>query len=101
LTSPKRSGLRRKGFDRIPDSDEEVVLPPGGGTVVQEVVAQEVEGQEAVVPEAVVREVPDPEAAAVAPKAAAPEKGRAVAAETEVVEAGPNANIYLIPKGVP
>ena len=96
LTSQKKSGLRQKGSARIPDSDEEVVLHPADDTVVQEVVVPEVEGHEAVV-----REVPDPEAAAVAPKAAAPEKGRAVAAETEVVEAGPNASIYLIPKGVP
>lgn len=86
LTSQKKSGLRQKGFARIPDSDEEVVLHPADDTVVQEAVVQEVE----------VREVPDPAVAETVPKAAAPEKDRAVAAVTEIVEAGPNANSRLI-----
>jgi len=86
LTSQKKSGLRQKGFARIPDSDEEVVLHPADDTVVQEVVVQEAE----------VREVPDPAVAETVPKAAAPEKDRAVAAVTEIVEAGPNANSRLI-----
>ena len=101
LTSQKKSGLLQKGFARIPDSDEEVVLPPGGGTVVQEAVVQE-----AVVHEVAVPEVQDPEAVApdlavaeTVPKAAAPEKGRAVAA-TGIAAANRNANNYLIPKGV-
>ena len=64
------------------------------------------EGQEAVVPEVVVpeaevREDPDPEAAAVVPKAEAPERDLAVAAVTEIAEAIRDAKNYLIPKGVP
>ena len=86
LTSKKKSGPRQKEFAPIPDSDEEVVLHPADDTVVQEVVVQEAE----------VREVPDPAVAETVPKAAAPEKDRAVAAVTEIVEAGPNANSRLI-----
>ena len=96
LTSLKKSGLRQKGFAPIPDSDEEVVLHLADDTVVQEVVDPEVEAQEAVVQEVEVREVPDPAVAETVPKAAAPEKDRAVAVVTEIVEAGPNANSRLI-----
>ena len=96
LTSKKKSGPRQKEFARIPDSDEEVVLPPGGGTVVQEAVVHEVEVPEVQDPEAV---APDLAVAETVPKATAPEKGRAVAA-TGIAAANRNANNYLIPKGV-
>ena len=97
LTSQKKSGLRQKGFVPIPDSDEEVVLPPADAKVVQEAVVHEavvheVEAPEVQDPEAV---VPDLAVAVIVPKAAAPERDRAVAAVTEIVEAGPNANSLL------
>ena len=86
LTSQKKSGLRQKGFARIPDSDEEVVLPPADATVVpgveaQEAVVHEEEAPEVQDPEAV---APDPAVAEIVPKAAV----------TEIVEAGPNAKLF-------
>ena len=101
LTSRKKSGLRQKGFARIPDRDEEVALPPEDATVAQEAVVHEVEdheaeGREVQAPEAV---APDQAVAEVVPKAAAPAKDRVVAAETKVVEAGLNAKFRLNIRG--
>ena len=97
LTSQKKSGLRQKGFARIPDSDEEVVLPPADAKVDQEAVVHEVEVPEVQGPEAV---APDLVVAETVPKAAAPEKGRAVAA-TGIAAANRDAKNYLMPKRVP
>jgi hypothetical protein len=87
LISQKKSGLRQKGFNRIHNSDEEVVPPPEDAMVAQERVVQEDQGPVVV--------APDPEAAEIAPKVVAPERDQAVAETAETAEADPTAKSCL------